>query len=372
MRTYRAIQALLLSSALLAAGCKGGSSETSAEAVMETESITPDNIAVVTAHTIESGPAISGALAPERAAVIRAEIGGSVVQAIAEKGQPVSAGTLLARIEDTSVRDAHMAARSGVRSAEQSAQIAQRNAERSARLAEAGAISDRDLEAARLAASNAQAMLADAAARFSLAAKQLSNTQVRAPFSGIIAERPVSAGDVVSPGTALYTVVDPRSMKLEALVPAAQIGSIRVGAPVRFVVQGYPGRVFSGRVQRVSPAADPVTRQVAVFITAPNAGGSLVAGLYAEGRVGSERRAALVVPFNAVDLTAAAPTVMRLKNGKVERVSVQVGIRDEQNERIEIVSGVMTGDTLLLGAAQGISEGTAVRVQPIDNAPARR
>ena len=357
---------------LVAVGCgRSSEGETASGAADQNEVITPDNIAVVALDTIESGPAIAGALMPERAAVIRAEVSGSVVQALAEKGQAVGRGALLARIEDASARESQLSARSGVRSAEQAAQVARRNVERATKLAEAGAIADRDLEAARVAASNADAMLADAMARLSLAEKQLANTQVRAPFNGIVADRPVSAGDVVAPGTPLYTVVDPSSMKLEALVPAAQLGALRVGAPVQFVVQGYTGRVFTGRVQRISPMADPATRQVGITVSIPNVGGSLVSGLYAEGRVGSQRRGTLVVPFNAVDLTGATPTVVRLKNGKVERVDVEVGIRDEQLERVELVSGVAAGDTLLLGAAQGISVGTAVRVQAID-APARR
>lgn len=367
MKTLRAMVALAL---VVSACSKPGEGESTATAD-NTEVITPDNITVVALDTIESGPAIAGALMPERAAVIRAEVSGSVVAAPAERGQAVAAGAVLARIEDASAREAQLSARSAVRSADQSLQVARRNAERAARLAEAGALSERDLEAARLAASNAEAMLADANARLVMAEKQLANTMVRAPFTGIVADRPVSAGDVVNPGTPLYTVVDPSSMKLEALVPAAQLGALRVGAPVQFVVQGYSGRVFTGRVLRISPMADPATRQVGITVAIPNAGGSLVSGLYAEGRVGSQRRGTLVVPFNAVDLTGATPTVVRLKNGKVERVDVQVGIRDEQLERIELTGGVAAGDTLLLGAAQGISAGTQVRVQPAD-APARR
>ena len=108
-----------------------------------------------------------------------------------------------------------------------------------------------------------------------------------------------------------------------------------------------------------------------VYITVPNTGGSLVSGLYAEGRIGSERRGALVVPAMAVDLASAIPFVVRVKNGKVEKVDVKVGIRDEQTERVEIVSGVAAGDTLLVGPAQGISPGTNVRVQRMD-APAAR
>jgi multidrug efflux pump subunit AcrA (membrane-fusion protein) len=96
----------------------------------------------------------------------------------------------------------------------------------------------------------------------------------------------VSAGDVVSPGGALFTVVNPASMRLEASVPASQLTSIRVGLPVEFSVTGYPNRLFGGRITRVSPTADPTTRQVRIVATIPNAGNTLVGGLFAEGRGG--------------------------------------------------------------------------------------
>jgi RND family efflux transporter MFP subunit len=361
-----ALSLLTAFTALMLGSCNRGSSETATVASDNTQVVTPDNITVVVQDVIERGPTISGALMPERAAVIRAEVSGPVVQTYAEEGQPVTAGALLARIDDAGLRESALSARSAVRSAEQAAQVAKRNVERAEALAKAGAISERDLETARVNASSAEAMLADAAARLRLAEDQLENAQVRAPFRGVVSDKPVSAGDIVSPGTALFTVVDPASMKLEAAVPAAQIGAVRVGAPVQFVLQGYTGRVFTGRVQRINPAADPVTRQIGVTITIPNTGGIPVSGLFAEGRIGTERRNALVVPTSGVDLAAAIPTVVRLKNGKVEKVEVQVGMRDEQNERVEIVSGVAVGDTLLLGPAQGISPGTTVRVQPID------
>ncbi|HSL70407.1 MAG TPA: efflux RND transporter periplasmic adaptor subunit, partial [Longimicrobiales bacterium] len=333
---------LLLLAALLAFALGAcGRGDRQAEATTDsTVTITPENIAVVAVDTIQSGPTISGALMPDRAATIRAEVSGSVLQTYAEKGQTVARGALLARIDEAALRESFLSAKSGVRSAEQAAQVARRNAERAAALAEAGAISQRELEETRSAATNAEALLADAAARLSLAEKQLANTQIRAPFAGIVSDKPVSAGDVVSPGTALFTVVDPTQMKLEAAVPAAQLGALRIGSPVQFVVQGYTGRVFTGRLQRINPAADPVTRQVGVYVSLPNTGGTLVSGLYAEGVIGSQRRSALVVPQSAVDLTGATPSAVRLKNGKVERVDVQVGLRDEQRERIELTGGV--------------------------------
>jgi membrane fusion protein, multidrug efflux system len=190
----------------------------------------------------------------------------------------------------------------------------------------------------------------------------LEKTTIRAPFSGVVSARTVNAGDFVSPGTAAYTIINPSTMRLEASVPGEALSAIRLGAPVDFTVNGYANRRFTGRISSINPVADPATRQVRVIITIPNQGGTLVYGLFAEGRVSAESRTSPVVPSAAVDERGVRPIVVRLKNGKVEQVEVTLGIRDASTETVEIRSGLTPGDTVLLGAARGISSGTAVKV----------
>jgi len=176
-----------------------------------------------------------------------------------------------------------------------------------------------------------------------------------------VADRPVNTGDVVSVGTALFTIIDPTSMRLEASVPSEELSALRVGATVQFTVRGYD-KPFHGRIERISPQADPVTRQVPIFVAIPNVGGRLVAGLFAEGRVVTAAADGLVVPTNAVNTTDEAPWVLRVNNGKAERVPVKLGLRDPRTERVQIAEGVYEGDVLLRGASQGITPGTPVNV----------
>jgi membrane fusion protein, multidrug efflux system len=316
---------------------------------------------------IASGPSISGELSAERSAQVRAEVSGSVVQVYVEAGQRVAAGTPLARIDATTASAAELSARTGVTATEAQAAQAKKELDRAERLSAAGAIADRDLENARLSYSTTMAQLANVKSAYAAASKNLSNATVRAPFAGVVAAKTVSAGDVVSPGAALFTVVDPKSMRLEAAVPAAQIGQIRVGMPVAFSVSGYGDRKFTGTVTRVSPVADPTTRQVSILASIPNSAGTLVGGLFAEGRVNAESRSALVLPATAIDQRGAKPVVMRVRAGRVERVSVSLGIRDDQRENFEITEGLQRGDTVLLGAAQAIGEGKQVRISSVND-----
>ena len=371
MNTARIKSLAVLAATIVAVdACKGGSAEPADSSAAAT-TIGVENIAVVTTGTLQSGPTVAGAIAPEREASIRAQVGGSVLQTMADQGQAVRAGQTLARIEAGGLQDSFLSARAAVTSASNSADVARRELERSQKLLAAGAIAERDMEQARRSAIAANAALADARARLSTAQKQVSNTVVTSPINGVVSERAASAGDVVQPGAALFTVVDPRSMRLEGSVPAEQLNQVRVGAPVSFTVNGYPGRTFAGRVTRVNPTADPATRQVRIMISIPNAEGRLVGGLFATGRLASESKTGMVVPGTAVDSRSTTPAVFRIKGGKVERVPVQLGIRDDAAERIEIQSGVQPGDTLLLGAAQGITPGTIVKVStPSDKAAA--
>jgi RND family efflux transporter MFP subunit len=352
--------ALLGAGALAACGKKNGPATDSTK--LATMFVGPENVAVIQSQEIRTGPGLSGALSPLKSATIRAEMSGSVLQTFAEPGESVKAGQQLAQIDASVVREQELSARSAVNTAQSAYDIAKRDDDRNATLLKAGAIAERQVEQSKNAVLAAQTQLANAKAQFANVQKMLEKASVQAPFAGIVSQRAVSAGDVVQPGTALYTVVDPGSMQLEASVPADQLSQVRAGMPVDFKVTGYPNRSFTGRITRVNPTADPTTRQVKITAAIPNVGNTLVGGLFAEGRVATESKNAPMAPATAVDERGLRPTVVRLRNGKIEKVEVSIGIRDATAETVEITSGIAVGDTVLLGAARGITPGTPVKV----------
>ena len=321
-----------------------------------------ENITVAETRELSVGPAISGSLEAERQATVRAELGAPIVAIDAEAGQAVGRGAVLARLDDSAIRDAYTSRQAAVRSAELSLQIATRDVDRAKALAGAGAVAARDVETAQLSASSAEAQLASARAGAAAAAKQLERTIIRAPFSGIVSERPVSLGDVVQMGTALFTIIDPTSLKFEGQVPAEGLEGIKVGTPVSLVIAGMGTTPISGQVSRINPSVDPTTRQARLTVAVANAGGRLVGGLFADGRVATTIRQAVVVPSGAVDRRGIRPVVMRLKLGKVDRVEVELGLIDAAREQMEVTSGITPGDTLLLGGARGLASGMMVRV----------
>jgi RND family efflux transporter MFP subunit len=323
----------------------------------------PENIVTVQETTLATGPIISGSLDAIREAEVRAETSGPVREARVEAGQRVKAGAVLARLDDTALRDAFLSARAAFRSAQAALDDAKRDLERDERLHQAGAVSERDLERSKTRLANAEAALADARSRLVSAQEQLEKTTVRAPFPGVVSVREVSAGDVVQAGALLYTVIDPRAMQLEATVPADQLQTLKVGTPVEFTVSGYGERRFEGRIDRINPAVDPATRQVRIYVRIPNQDEGLVAGLFTEGRVESQRKRALAIPITALDPHGTSAEVLRLADARVQRVRVNLGIRDLAAEMVEVVRGLSAGDTVLLGSAQGLAAGTIVTIQ---------
>lgn len=315
---------------------------------------------VVKQERIATGPTLSGTLTAKEEATVRAQVPGSVNAVYVSEGETVTSGKVLARIDPGALGAQQQSAQQGVVGARATYATAQKEQARQESLYRSGIVSRRDVELARQNTANAKAQLAQAESMVSSAQEQLGYTTVTAPIDGIVSKREVAEGDVVQPGGALITIVDLRSLELAASVPSDELGSLRINTPVEFTVTGISGVIFRGIITRINPTADPTTRQIQVFVEIPNVERRLVAGLFAEGRIESMSRVGLVVPTSAIDRRMTTPYVSRVRNRKVERVQVQLGIEDEKRDRIEIVQGVQAGDVLLVGAAQQLTPGTVV------------
>ena len=358
--------AAILAVAVLAASCGSPSSapaEATAQAAPAARAVqlAPDNVATARPGRISAGPAISGQLTPAREASVRAQVGGSIVSLDVDRGMTVRGGDVIAKISSRDLDVTFASTQAGVKSAETSLAVAQSEQRRTQTLVKGGAVAASELEKAENAVALAEAQLAAAKARVQSVWQQLDDTSVKAPFSGVVSARPASLGDVVAPGTEILTIIDPSSMRLEAQVPSDVLSQIKRGAAVTFTIRGVPG-AFTGTVDRLDSAADPVTRQVAVFVKVPNTSGHLLAGLFAEGRIQTSAHEGIIVPFSAVNETGIAPYITRIKGGVAEHVEVKLGARQPDTEEVEVLQGVAAGDVLITGSAMTIASGTPVAV----------
>ena len=357
------MRSLVIVLALFAACKQPGGKPPQGEGSAPALRLAAEDLATVRRGELVTGPRISGTLTASSRSVVRAEAAGSVIEIGPELGDTVKQDDLLARIEVKALGEAQESAEANVTSARAQRDLARREVQRTEALVKGGALAQRELDRARSQLTAAEAGVEQARAQLSQSRSQLGDAIAHAPFAGVIARRSVNPGDVVAPGAELYEVIDPSTMRLDASVASDDLSLVAVGKAVDFAVRGYPGQLFTGTISRLAPSADPVTRQVQVLVDIPNPGNKLLSGLYAEGRVAVEKREALLAPLGAIDTTGDQPSVLRIENDVIQRVTVALGIRDERAEMVEVTSGLAAGDILLLvRAAKNVIPGTKVEL----------
>ncbi len=321
--------------------------------------LAPEDLRTLQASRQASGPVITGSIQPERRADLRAEVAAVVQQVLKDNGEPVRAGDLLVRLDDTAVRSDLVSAEESARAATQAFDQAQRQAQRLKTLQQQGMISTQGLEDAEIRRNAAQNDLAAARARVVSARQQLQRTEVRAPFDGVVSDRKASAGDTAQIGKELLKVIDPRSMRFEGLLSADRMQALKVGQTVIFRVNGYANRGdFVGRVRRIDAAADPTTRQVGVIVDfADPAAAPRVAGLFAEGRVETGEAQALMVPDGSLVRAGELAYVWRLKGQTLAKTPVTLGERDARTGEYPVLQGLAVGERILRNPGSNLVDG---------------
>jgi RND family efflux transporter MFP subunit len=325
--------------------------------------VAPEDIITLRNNALASGPAITGSVQPERRADLRAEVSAVVVAVLKENGDPVKKGDLLVRLDDTSIRDSLMSATASEKAAVQAYEQAERQFQRMSTLRTTGVVSAQQLEDAENRRNTAQSDREAARARLVTARQQLERTEVRAPFNGIVSDRKVSNGDTAQIGKELLQVIDPTSMRFEGLVSADSIGEVQAGQSVTFRIHGFGEKDFTGKVARVSPAANATTRQVEVLVVFEDPKQQpTVSGLYGEGRIETRRTAALTLPPTAVVREGDAAFAWRVKDRVLQKVSLSVGDRDPRSGEFVLNGGVAEGDTVLKYPTTTLQNGQAVEM----------
>ncbi|MEP7085151.1 MAG: efflux RND transporter periplasmic adaptor subunit [Betaproteobacteria bacterium] len=334
--------------ALAIAGCKGSQAPQKGATAPPTPLVlSAEDLHTIRSSALSSGPAITGSIQPERKADVRAEVSATVLRVMKENGEQVRRGDVLVKLDDTSIRDALASAEASSRAAGQSLEQSQRQFDRMKTLRTQGMVSLQGLEDAEVKRNNLQSDLEASKARVVQARQQLQRTEARAPFDGVVSERKVSPGDTAQIGKELLKVIDPTSMRFEALVAADQVGGVRPGQAARFRVNGYGDQEFSGKVRRVNPAANPTTRQVELLVDLVGDKQPKLAGLYAEGRVETEARSSLTIPASAVIKDGDSTFAWRVAENKVTKTPLAVTERDVRSGDYVLKSGLAEGDQVI-------------------------
>jgi RND family efflux transporter MFP subunit len=382
--------------ALFSTGCSAQPTSAAEPAAPVAVAVT---VAPVESRAIDRFLRVTGSLTADEQAEVAAETGGRVIATPVERGTRVSAGTVLIRLSgteaDASLREAdanaaQIEARLGlmpgqpfdpahvpeVLNAKASLDWAEADFNRIKALLDQKVVSQSEfdqkhtqMQAARQqyqtaqnAAQQSYRSLQAARARVDLARKTAADTVVRAPFSGLVAERVVSTGDYVTRGTKVATVVRIDPLRVELTVPEQYLSQVKEGQPVKLTVDAYAGETFAANVRFVSPALKTDQRALTVEAIAPNRDGRLKPGLFATAFLKMAAAApALLVPSTAVETIAGTSRVYVINGDRAEERIVTTGER--VGELVELTTGVARGEAVAVNPRGKLADGTPLQVE---------
>ncbi len=309
---------------------------------------TPVEIEVVKRGSVSRNSVIAGMLEPIRTVGVNAQLSGILLSLKAEEGHRVRQGDVLAEIDARELE-------AQARSAEAGLKFAQSTVERSEQLFKQQIITLAELERDRASYESAKASNEQLKTR-------LGYARVLAPISGVITEKRIEAGDIVSSSTRLFSVADVSTLVTRIQVSELEVSTLRPGEIVPLTVDALGGQRVDGRIRRIFPSADSATRlvPVEVALTGRQLEG-LRPGYTVRATLALDRRDdALLVPSRAVSGPAGARAVYIVKGGLVERRAVRVG--GDMSGLSEILDGVSEGDSVITSGTSMIREGAKAKV----------
>lgn len=279
------------------------------------------------------------------------EVPGNIRSLLVDEGDHVVKGQTLGTVEPSTLREAYKA---------QHAQAEQaRDAyRRFKKLHKEGTVADMKWV-------EIESKLSQAVAAEQMAKEQLGKTTLYAPFSGVISQKTADVGMNVLPGQPVFKLVTLSQVKMTFSVPENEISSVRNGEFVRFIVSALGNRAFRAKVTDIGVAADPLSHTYKVKAILNNPGGRLMPGMVCDAQMetgNSSSNGQLVIPVECVQLDADNRRFVWIVQGG-EAYQRYITIGDFTDNGVIINSGLVSGDELITGGAQKVSDGMKVKVK---------
>jgi RND family efflux transporter MFP subunit len=284
-------------------------------------------------HTFENSFSYLGTFEPFRQNTIGSDGSGKVVKLGFQEGDKISEGQFLIKLDDEMINIQ-------LESAEINVEGQRNDDARNTNLIKENAVSGVQIEKTKLALKSAETQVRQIK-------KQLRNTSLSAPFSGVVTKKMVDIGSVVGPGTPVLELTDISSLKLNISVPERDILKFKKGQGVSVKVDVYGNQLFSGKISNIGIKAD-ASHNFKVEILLKNSTNSpILAGMYGSVILGnSKTTTALSIPRSALIGSSKQPRVYVVRNGKSKLISFTAGTSD--GDFIEVVDGLNKNDVLVV------------------------
>ena len=374
-----ALGAVVVAAFLAAAGCSSKEGVEKAKAAAAGKPAVSVDALIAATGDVTEGIEVVGTLSPKFQAEIKPEYGGVVVHVYVNDWAKVRKGDPLLKVDTREgevlllkAKAALEMAKAGQLEAEAAVSRADREYDRAVKLQESGLLTRQAMDDARTQKEAAAARIAAAKAQVAIAGEdvahattRLSKAVIRSPFDGAVAERLVSEGDLVGEmQKVVFRLVDNRLLELTVSVPSAEMAALRVGQPVLFSTDAFPGREFHGAVAHINPSVSPGDRSVRVIAEVGNVPEVLKGGLFVKGRIVTGGRKGVVQVPRAVllswNVAARKGEVFVVDNNVARRRGVTTGA--VQGDSVEIPSGLRSGETVVTRGAYLLSDGDAVKI----------
>lgn len=337
--------AIILAFGLFRGGDIWGKGETSKAKPMQTVSTR-----AVTKTRVENTLLLTGSIEAINEAIISAKVsmGGRVSSILVENGDQVSAGQSLVVLDSQDYLNRLTAAEAALKIAEANLSTAQADYQRYQELYQQGAISAKEFEAMEAAYAIAEAQVSSAAATVATQQEDLKNTTITAPISGLVANRNVKTGQMVSPQSGpLMTVQDISSVYVVVNIEQKDLAVIKKGLPAEIRVDAFGDKIFHGVVEVINPVANEGARVFATKIKVANGEGLLKPGMFAKAEIKTgEAVEVLTIPQGALTTKQGLYFVFIPDGDKVKRVQVEIG--QVINQLVEVKKGLAEGQQVVV------------------------
>jgi len=337
----------LLLTALLLVGCKGGDGKPEAAAEEKETAPVPVEVAGLERGDVFAVYTGTASLETDADALVVAKVAGEVVEILAEEGDRVEEGQVLARLDGDRLRLEMDRAHANLRKLEQ-------EYNRSIELFERGLVSSGAFEGQKYELEALRAI-------YRLAQLEYSYTQIRAPISGVVARRHIRLGNTISVNEPAFQVTELDPLIAYIHIPEREFRRLEPGQSAELTLDAIPGQRFEARVQRISPVVDPVTGTFKVTMEVPDQGGRLKPGMFGRFNiVWDTRRNALLVPRVAIVDDDVSDSVFVIEDGKAVRRTVRTGYT--RGAQVEILDGLSGDEEIVVIGQAGLRDGANVEV----------
>jgi len=321
-----------------------------------------EDLYTVVAGRLEHRVPVTGSLAPLTEAMVKARVAGELLQVSVREGERVRRAQVVARVDVTEVRARVSAREADVEAAKAQLVWAGKNRAQQRALLDKRFISQNAFDNVQSGFDVAAAKLRATEADLAFASKALGDAVLRSPIDGVVAERLAQPGERIAIDGRILRIVDLSRLQLEASVPAAEIGRVRVGQAAVFRVDGLEARRFEGRVDRINPATRAGSRSITVYAVIDNAGGELRAGMFVQGALVTETvENALLAPSSALRTSAGRTFVYAIDKDRIAIRNVTAGPADGLG-RVQILTGLAAGERIVRHNLGALRAGQPVRV----------